>query len=63
MVSEIDLTETLREFAVERSGLDLFGLAPVIRLEGGPERGRPSDYLPHATSVVVCGAKIQDAAV
>ena len=43
MVSEIDLTETLREFAVERSGLDLFGLAPVIRLKGGPERGRPSD--------------------
>jgi len=63
MVSEIDLTEGLWEFAVERLGLDLFGVAPVRRLEGGPEGGRPTDYLPHATSVVVCGAKIPDAAV
>ena len=37
MVSEIDLTEGIREFAVERLGVDLFGVAPVRRLEGGPE--------------------------
>src|SRR3989304_1413625 len=63
MVSEIDLTEDLREFAVERLGVDLFGVAPVRRLEGGPEGGRPTDYLSNAKSVVVCAAKIPDAAI
>jgi len=63
MVSEIDLTEALREFAVERLGIDLLGIAPVKRLEGGPEGGRPTDYLPRAKAVVVGAAKIPDAII
>jgi epoxyqueuosine reductase len=63
MVSEIDLTESLREFAVERLGVDLFGVAPVGRFEGGPKEGRPLDYLPKAKSVFVCALKIPDAII
>jgi len=60
MGSKIDLTESLRTLAVEQLGVDLLGVAPVSRLEGGPEGGRPTDYLPEATSVIVCAAKIPD---
>jgi epoxyqueuosine reductase len=63
MVSEIDLTEAVREFAIERLGVDLFGVASIDRFEGGPEGRRPGDYLPKALSVMVCAAKIPDAAV
>jgi len=40
MISETDLTESLKKLAVEL-GVDLFGIAPVRRLEGGPEGGTP----------------------
>lgn len=63
MVSEIDLTEIIKEFAVERLGVDLLGIAPVTRLEGGPEGGRPTDYLSNAKNVLVCAAKIPDAVI
>lgn len=63
MVTEIGLTESAREFAIERLGVDLIGIAPVERLEGGPKEGRPTDYLSHAKSVVVCAAKIPDAVI
>ena len=62
MISETDLTESLKKLAVEL-GVDLFGIAPVRRLEGGPEGGRPTDYMPHAMSVVVCAVKIPDAVI
>jgi hypothetical protein len=51
MVSKTDLTESVREFAVEGLGVDLLGVAPVKRLEGGPEGGRPTDYMSNAKSV------------
>jgi len=60
---QINLTESIREFAVERLGLDLLGVAPVERFLGGPREGRPTDYLPKATSVIVCAAKIPDAII
>jgi ferredoxin len=63
MGSKIDLTESLREFAVERLGVDLFGVAPVRRFEGGPKEGQPTDYLPNAASVLVCAMKIPDAII
>jgi epoxyqueuosine reductase QueG len=63
MVSEISLTRGLKELAVEQFGVDLFGVTPVGRLEGGPEKGRPTDYMPYAKSVVVCAAKIPDAVI
>ena len=63
MISEIDLTETVRELAVECLGVDLFGVAPIHRFSGAPEGRRPTDYLPNAKSVVVCADKIPDAAV
>lgn len=63
MAYEIELTETLRELAIERLGVDLFGVAPIDRLAGAPEGRRPTDYLPGAKSVVVCAAKIPDAAI
>jgi len=63
MGTGLDLTKSVREFAVERMGVDLFGVAPVGRFEGGPKEGRPLDYLPKATSVIVCAAKIPDAIV
>jgi len=46
MVSEIDVTQAVKEFAAERLDIDLFGIAPVDRLEGAPEGRRPTDYLP-----------------
>jgi epoxyqueuosine reductase len=60
---DIDLTDSIRELAVERLGVDLFGVASVRRFEGGPKEGRPTDYLPEATSVIVCAAKIPDAVI
>ena len=60
---EIDLTQSLREFALERLDVDLMGVAPAERLEEGPEGGRPTDYMPTARSVIVLAAKIPDAAV
>jgi len=62
-VSEADLTRSLREFAVERLGVDLMGVAPAERLGEGPEGGRPTDYLPAAKFVIVLAAKIPDAAI
>jgi len=63
MVLKKDLTENLKAFAVEQLGIDLVGVAPVERLAGGPEGGRPTDYLPNAKRVIVAAAKIPDAAV
>ena len=60
---DIDLTQSLREFALERLDVDLMGVAPAERLEEGPEGGRPTDYMPTARSVIVLAAKIPDAAV
>jgi epoxyqueuosine reductase len=61
--SGAELTGAARELALERMGVDLFGVAPVERLSGAPAGRRPADYLPGAKSVVVCGAKIPDAAI
>jgi len=63
MNSRIGLAQAVRKFAVERLEIDLFGVAPVGRLEGAPEGRRPTDYLPQAKSVVVLSCKIPDAAV
>jgi epoxyqueuosine reductase len=63
MASKVELTEAVRELAVERLGVDLFGVAPMERLAGAPEGRRPTDYLPGAKSVIVCAAKIPDAAI
>jgi epoxyqueuosine reductase len=63
MASDIDLTETLKELAVERLGLELFGVASVDRFSGAPEGRRPTDYMPRAKSVVVCATKLPDAAI
>jgi epoxyqueuosine reductase len=58
-----DLTRSLRDLATGQLGVDLFGVAPAERLGGGPEGGRPTDYLPAARSVIVLAAKILDAVV
>jgi epoxyqueuosine reductase len=58
--SDADLTKDLRDFALGPLDADLIGIAPVERLGGGPEGGRPNDYLPAATSVVVLAAKTPD---
>ena len=63
MTSETDLTDAARQLAVERMGIDLFGVAPVQRFAEAPEGRRPTDYLPNAKTVVVCAAKITDAAI
>lgn len=57
---DADLTRRLRELAFEQLDVDLVGIAPVERLAGGPDGGRPTDYMPAATSVVVLAAKIPD---
>ena len=62
-VSEADLTQSLREFAVERLDVDLMGVSPAERLAEGPEGGRPTDYMPAAKSVVVLAGKMPDAAI
>ena len=61
--AETDLTRSLREFALERLDIDLVGVAPVERLQGGPEGGRPADYMPAARSVIVFAAKMPDAII
>ncbi len=63
MVAQIELTDSLRQYALDQLDIDLLGVAPVDRLAEGPEGARPTDYLPGATSVVVCAAKIPDAAI
>lgn len=63
MPSHESLTRELKDLALERLGVDLFGAAPVSRFAGAPEGRRPGDYLPDAKAVVVCAAKIPDAAV
>ena len=61
--AEVDLTQGVRELALERLEVDLVGVAPAERLQGGPAGGRPTDYLPAARSVVVLAAKIPDAVI
>ena len=61
--SEVELTKAARELAVERMGVDLFGVAPVHRLAGAPPGRRQTDYLPGAKSVVVFAAKLPDASI
>ena len=61
--AEDKLTQGLRELALERMEVDLVGVAPAERLQGGPAGGRPTDYLPAARSVVVLAAKIPDAVI
>jgi epoxyqueuosine reductase QueG len=63
MVSKMDLTESLKKLAIEQLNVDLIGVAPVRHLGGGPEGGRPTDYMPNAMSVIVCAAKIPDAVI
>ena len=63
MFSEAELTRAVKEFAAERLEVDLFGIAPTDRLEGAPEGRRPTDYLPKASSVLVCAIKIPGAAI
>ncbi|MCE5253203.1 MAG: hypothetical protein LLG45_03180 [Actinomycetia bacterium] len=62
-IPDADLTDEVREFVLDRLDIDLFGVAPVGRLAGGPEGGRPADYLAAATSVIVLAAKIPDGAI
>lgn len=61
--ADIDLTQRLLELALERLEVDLLGVAPVERLQGAPEGGRPTDYLPGARSVVVLAVKMPDAII
>jgi epoxyqueuosine reductase len=61
--AEIYLMQRVREFALERLEVDLVGVAPAERLQGAPEGGRPTDYLPSAKSVIVLAAKIPDAVI
>jgi epoxyqueuosine reductase len=61
--AEVDLTQRLRELALERLEVDLVGVAPAERLQGAPGGARPTDYLPAAKSVVVLAAKIPDAVI
>jgi ferredoxin len=63
MVSQIDLTEAVKEFAIDTLGVDLVGFAPVDRLQGAPEGRRPTDYMPKARTVLVGAAKLPDGAV
>ena len=58
-----ELTRGLKTFALERLDVDLVGVAPVDRFGEGPEGGRPTDYLPQATSVVVLAARIPASAL
>jgi epoxyqueuosine reductase QueG len=60
---DVALTKKLRDFAFERLDVDLFGVAPVERLEGAPAGARPTDYLPAARAVIVVGVKIPDGAI
>jgi epoxyqueuosine reductase QueG len=57
-VPDRDLTENLREFALERLNVHLIGVASVQRLAEGPEGGRPTDYMPEARAVVVLASAI-----
>ena len=61
--AEVDLTQGLRELALERMEVDLVGVATAERLQGAPVGTRPTDYLPAARSVVVLAAKIPDAII
>jgi epoxyqueuosine reductase len=61
-LSDANLTRSLRDLARE-AGIDLMGVAPVVRLEDGPKGARPTDYMPSARSVVVLAKKMPDAAV
>jgi epoxyqueuosine reductase len=63
MIQSAVLTRDLHRLALQRLEVDLMGVAPAERLVGGPEGGRPTDYLPEARAVVVLAAKIPNAAL
>ena len=48
------ISEKIRSLA-ESAGADMVGFAPVERFAGGPERTRPTYYLPAARSVISIG--------
>ncbi|MCC6473449.1 MAG: epoxyqueuosine reductase [Burkholderiales bacterium] len=63
MDRQTEMTEVLRDLALDGLGMDLFGVASPERLAGAPEGRRPTDYMPGANAVVVCASKIPDAAI
>jgi epoxyqueuosine reductase QueG len=48
------ISEKIR-FLAESAGPDMVGFAPVERFAAGPERTRPTYYLPAARSVISVG--------
>jgi epoxyqueuosine reductase len=62
-ITDRNLAQELSGFALRSLGVDLFGVAPVERLAGGPEGGRPTDYLPDARAVVVLALRIPGGAL
>jgi len=59
------MSDTLRikDFLLDKCGMDLAGVADAALLEDAPEGHRPSDILPGAKAVIVFGRAIADGSV
>lgn len=59
----MDLKQQLKDYALDRLEMSLFGVTGVDRLSGAPEGYRPTDILPGARSVVVVGIRLSLGAI
>ena len=57
------ITERVKTYALEKTNIDLFGVAPVERFNGAPEGFHPTDFLPGCKSVIVCAVRLPDGAM
>ena len=55
-------TELIRNFVLDRLGMDAVGIAPASALDDEPEGKRPCDILPGAKSIIVFIRRIPDGA-
>jgi len=59
----MELKQQLRDYALDRLDMSLFGVTGVERLSGAPEGYRPTDVLPGARAVVVMAVRLSLGAI
>ncbi len=59
-MTDNELTQEVKEFALKEIGADLVGIADVERFAGAPPGHRPEELLPGARSVIVMAARALD---
>jgi epoxyqueuosine reductase QueG len=60
---KLELTATIKNFALDSCKIDLIGIAPAERFAGAPAGSKPEDFLPGCKSVIVMAISVPDGAL